>query len=73
MVSHSSKGGFFFLCRKRIVGVVDSLSSRDGLDIMTLGAFVVVRLANSLDGSVGASAMRLSQLWWDTGREDGLV
>jgi hypothetical protein len=40
---------------------------------MTLGAFVVVRLANSLDGSVGASAMRLSHLWWDTGREDGLV
>jgi hypothetical protein len=73
MVSHSSKCGFFFLCRKRIVGVIDSFSSGDGLNIMTLRAFVVVRLANSLDGSVGASAMRLSQLWWDTGREDGLV
>jgi hypothetical protein len=73
MVSYSSKCGFFFLGRKRIVGVINSLSSGDGLDIMTLRAFVVVRLANSLDGCIGASAMRLSHLWWDTGREDGLV
>lgn len=73
MISHSSKCRFFFLGRKRIVGVVASLSSGDGLDIMTLRAFVVVRLANSLDGSIGASAMRLSHLWWGTGREDGLV
>jgi hypothetical protein len=70
MVGHSPKCVLFLLGRKRILGIIATLPRRNGLDIVTVNAFVVVRLANILDGSVCASAMRLSHLLWDTGRED---
>ena len=72
-VGNLSKCGFLFFGWPRVHGVVEDLSTRNRFTVVTLKIFVMIRIADFFNGSIGASAMRFSNSLRDAGREDGTL
>jgi hypothetical protein len=73
VVGNLSKCGFLFFGWPRVRGVVEDLSTRNRFTVVTLKIFVMIRIADFFNGSIGASAMRFSNSLRDAGREDGTL